>query len=198
MLIGLVPLLLSCAASPPRDVTDLCQIFEDRRSWYKAAQKAERRWDIPMSVNMAVIYQESGFRARARPERKRILFFIPWSRPSSAYGYAQALDGTWDEYEANSGNSRASRSNFADAIDFVSWYNANSVRINGIRPNNARDLYLAYHEGNGGYQRGTWRDKQWLLDAAAKVQGNADRFATQINSCHRDLNRGWLSRLLGW
>ena len=163
-------LLSACVSTPPRNIADVCDIFEDRRSWYRAAVEAEKRWDIPVAVNMAFIYQESSFRARAKPERSRILWIFPGPRPSSAYGYAQALDSTWAEYEHNSGNRRASRSNFGDAIDLVGWYNANSRRISSIGASDARNLYFAYHEGNGGYQSGTFREKQWLIDAANNVQ----------------------------
>lgn len=188
--------LASCASSPPRNAANVCDIFEDRRSWYRSAKNAEERWGIPIAVNMAFIYQESSFRARARPERNRFLWIFPGRRPSSAYGYAQALDSTWAEYEQRSGNGGASRSNFGDAIDFVGWYNANSSRISGIPSNDARDLYYAYHEGNGGYQRGSYQSKDWLIDAAARVQSNASRFAGQLDSCRRDLERNWFQRLL--
>jgi len=106
------------------------------------------------------------------------------------------LDSTWEEYETLSGNRRASRADFDDAIDFVAWYNANSARISSISRYDARDLYYAYHEGNGGYQRGTYRDKGWLVDAASRVQQNADRFSTQLNSCESELEKNWFQRLL--
>jgi len=189
-------LLASCTAAQPRNTANVCSIFDDRRSWYKSAKSSSERWGIPIAVNMAFIYQESSFRARAKPERTRFLWVLPGPRPSSAYGYAQALDSTWDEYENRSGNSRASRANFGDAIDFVAWYNANSRQLSHIAPDDARSLYLAYHEGNGGYQRGSYREKRWLLDAAAAVQANADRFATQLGSCQRELDKNWFQRLL--
>lgn len=192
----LTSLLAACASSPPKSVANICEIFEDRRAWYRAAKNAERRWDVPISVNMAFIYQESSFQSRAKPERNRFLWIFPGLRPSSAYGYAQALDETWQEYEEKSGNSRASRRNFEDAIDFVAWYNANSSRISKISNDNAMHLYYAYHEGNGGYQRGTHRNKDWLLDAAGRVQANSSRFAYQLDDCRRDLDKNWFQRLI--
>lgn len=194
--LALLLILNSCVSSPPENLANICEIFEDRRSWYKAAKKAERRWGVPIEVNMAFIYQESAFRAKAKPPRNRFLWIFPGRRPSSAFGYAQALDGTWREYEKNSGNSRASRSSFSDAIDFVAWYNSNSIRMSNIARDNAMHLYLAYHEGNGGYQKGSYRDKRWLIDTASRVQANASRFSVQLNGCRRDLDKNWLYRLI--
>ena len=195
-LLILVSLLAACASSPPKSIADICDIFEDRRGWYNAAKNAEQRWDIPISVNMAFIYQESSFQSRAKPARNKILWVFPGRRPSSAYGYAQALDGTWKEYEQSSGNSNASRRNFSDAIDFVAWYNANSSRISNISNSDAVQLYYAYHEGNGGYQRATYKDKPWLMDAAARVQKNSSRFAIQLDGCRRELDKSWFQRLI--
>ena len=189
-------LIASCVSAPPRNVGDVCDIFEDRRSWYRAAKSSEQRWGVPIAVNMAFIYQESSFQARAKPERTRILWVIPGPRPSSAFGYAQALDSTWADYVSVSGNRGASRSDFGDAIDFVAWYNANSNRISNISSNDARNLYYAYHEGNGGYQRGSYRSKQWLIDAADRVQSNSSRFSRQMDSCRRDLDKNWFQRLI--
>lgn len=191
-----ISIINACVASAPRNSTNLCYVFEERRSWYKAAKSSEQKWGIPIPVSMAIVYQESGFNGRAKPERNKFLWIFPGRRPSSAYGFAQALDSTWQEYERSSGNSRASRSDFGDAIDFVGWYNANSVRLSGISADNARNLYFAYHEGNGGYQRGSYRDKQWLLDTASRVQENANRFAAQLGSCRNELDKNWFQRLL--
>ena len=93
-LMALGSLLFSCAASQPQNISNVCQMFEDRRAWYKAAERTEQRWGVPVSVSMAFIHQESAYQARIRPARSTVLWVIPWTRPSSAYGYAQALDAT--------------------------------------------------------------------------------------------------------
>ena len=51
------------------------------------------------STLMAIIRQESSFDPNAAPDREKILGIIPWKRPSSARGYSQAVDATWDQYK---------------------------------------------------------------------------------------------------
>jgi len=196
LLLFLLLQLAACASVAPGDAADLCNLFEDRRSWYRAANAAAERWQIPVPVTMAFIQQESGFRARVRPPRTRILGFIPGPRPSDAMGYAQALESTWDEYRQTTGNRWASRADFADAVDFIGWYNSNSVRISGIARDDAYNLYLAYHEGNTGFSRRSYSGKQWLLDAAARVQSGAERYGLQFRQCEQELGRNWFERLL--
>ena len=187
--------LTSCVSSQPQDINDVCAIFGERRGWFEAAKSSEERWGIPIAVNMAIIYQESSFRARAKPERSRVLWVLPGPRASSAYGYSQALDSTWKEYKRISGRKRASRSDFKDAVDFVGWYNANSSRASSIAGTDAHSLYLAYHEGNAGFQRGSYRGKQWLIEAANRVQMNSERFNSQLDGCSKEFEKGWLRRL---
>lgn len=193
----LILLLGACVSPRPANPDNVCDMFEERRAWYRAAERSADRWGVPVSVTMAFIYQESGFRARARPPRSRLLGFIPWTRPSSARGYAQALNTTWDMYRRETGNVLARRSNFADAADFVGWYNQHSYRRNQIDRRDARNLYLAYHEGHTGFNRGSYRDKAWLLAVANRVQQNASLYARQYASCEERLGRSWIRRLLG-
>ncbi len=187
--------LAACLSTAPRQAGNVCSLFEDERAWFRAAEQSQRRWDIPVGVSMAFIYQESGFRARARPARTRILGVIPGPRPSDAFGYAQALDSTWDDYRESTGNRLARRSNFAHAVDFVGWYNANSVRRNAIARDDARNLYLAYHEGNTGFARGSYADKPWLLEIADTVQRNAQRYQAQYEQCAPALRQSWWQRI---
>lgn len=195
-LLLLSSLLVSCVASQPRDISNVCHMFEDRRTWYKAADRTEKRWGVPVHVSMAFIHQESSYRARIRPPRNRVLWVIPWTRPSSAFGYAQALDGTWDDYRRDTGNFFARRSSFSDAIDFIGWYNRNSYRRNGIARDDARNLYLAYHQGNTGFARRSYADKPQLLAIADRVQQNANRYQGQYQQCQSKLERNWFMRML--
>ena len=120
LVFSLLFLIASCASnSPPSTTTDVCKIFKERYSWYKAAKKTEKRWKVPVYVSMAIIKQESSFIADARPGRTRLLGFIPWKRVTSARGYAQAVDGTWEMYLKDRGGWFVSRNDFEDSVDFV-------------------------------------------------------------------------------
>lgn len=180
-------LLGGCASlGPPRDQNDVCRIFAERPDWLDAARDSARRWDSPISLQMAIIWRESSFRHDARPPKKRVFFgLIPWGRISSAYGYSQALDGTWDSYLRDTGRSSyfSSRDDFGDAIDFVGWYTAKTRERNGLSMGDGVSHYLAYHEGHGGYKRGSYRSKQWLLKAARQVGYMAQRYRGQLATC---------------
>ncbi len=187
--------LTSCVSPHPENTGNICSMFEDRRSWYRAAKKTEDRWGTPVYISMAIMEQESSFQARAKPARTKLLGFIPWTRPSSAYGYAQVLDETWTDYKENAGNWGASRADFSDAMDFVGWYTNSSRRQNRIARTDAYNLYLAYHEGNGGWARGTYNSKGWLIDVARNVQNTANVYENQYRGCERELGRNWFMRL---
>ncbi len=183
--------LTGCASlEPPANPNNLCNIFQDRPGWYKAAYKASKRWGVPIQVLMSIMKQESHFRADAQPDRPWFLF-IPLPRTSSAYGYAQAQDPVWDEYKNEGSNSWfPSRSNFADSIDFIGWYVRKTNKVNGISPWRADLVYLNYHEGWGGYRRGTWKKKRWLPGVAKKVERLASTYGWQLKNC-RLPSPGW-------
>jgi hypothetical protein len=191
LLFGLVSSLTACAARPPRRIDDGCAIFDERRRWYFAAKESYQRWGVPIHVQLAIIHQESRFHANAKPPRRRILWILPGPRPSDAAGYAQALEGTWDEYCRESGNGGADRDDFDDAVDFVGWYTARSARELGILKDDVFQLYLAYHEGNGGFRRGTYRGKPWLMRTAVGVEARADRYRRQLVTCEDRFQRRW-------
>lgn len=181
-----------CTASPPKDVNNLCAIFKDKDGWYDAAAEARDEWGSPIPVMMAIMYQESRFQAKAKPPRKKILGFIPGPRPSSSYGYSQAKKTTWQGYERSAGRYGADRDDFGDAVDFVGWYNQQSNQRCGISRSDTYHLYLAYHEGHGGYNRRSYKKKPWLQDVARKVERQANTYRQQLKKCEDDLkDDGW-------
>ncbi len=179
--------LSGCANIPPHNPHDICEIFRENDAWYQATLSASRRWGVPIAVQMSIIHQESSFVADAEPPRPTILGFIPWFRSSSAYGYPQAQDGTWSDYQRQSGNGWADREDFADSCDFVAWYCAMTNKKLGIPLYDANNLYLAYHEGLGGYQRQHYKNKHWLLNVARKVDQRAWQYDAQLATCRQEL-----------
>ena len=184
-------LLSSCASSPPRYLDNLCHIFDEKSGWYKKAEKSQKRWGSTIPVMMAIMRQESGFRAKAKPPRTKILWIIPGPRPSSAFGYPQAKDETWQWYRKSSGNRFADRDEFDDAIDFIGWYNNQTSRRNGVKLNDTYNLYLAYHEGHGGYESRAYRNKPWLTKIARNVASRAQTYQKQLQGCEKRMRRGW-------
>ncbi|MED5315017.1 MAG: transglycosylase SLT domain-containing protein, partial [Pseudomonadota bacterium] len=171
----IVALLPACVTSPPKQVDNVCHIFREKSGWYGDAKESRARWGVPVSVSMAFMHQESRFVATAKPPRKKLWGVIPGPRPSDAYGYSQAKDSTWEWYQRSTGNYGADRDDFGDAIDFVGWYNNVSHKELGIDKQDAFRLYLAYHEGHGGYRKQSYRSKDWLVDVARKVDRQARR-----------------------
>jgi hypothetical protein len=178
--------LAACTSAPPSDTSDLCRIFDEKdgiwNSWEKAARRASAEYGVPVSVIMATIKQESSFQAKARPPRTRLLGFIPWKRSTTAYGYAQAVDGTWQDYLNATGGGN-DRDAFDDAAMFVAWYHHQSWKRNRIPRDDAYHLYLAYHEGQAGFRRGKWKNKPALRKVAARVQQQAHIYDIQYSGC---------------
>ena len=177
-----ITLVAGCASNPPKRQQDLCAVFDQHPSWYDYAHDAEKRWGTPKQILMAFVRQESSYRENAKPPFEWFLF-IPLGRPSSAKGYAQIQDPAWKEYKAERGGLFRSRGDMEDALDFIGWYNDKTHRALGISKWNARDLYLAYHEGRGGYKRGTYRSKPRLLETADRVAATASDYGAQIRRC---------------
>ncbi len=187
-----VILMAGCAARPPQQQDNICSIFREQPRWYDYARASEQRWGTPIAVQMAFVQQESSFRARVRPERRRIFGIFPGPRPSSAKGYAQAQDPAWEDYQRATGRRFARRSDMADALDFIGWYNDVSQRRLGLGKTDAHHLYLAYHDGHTGFQRGGWRNNSQLQAVARRVQQRASDYNHQLPACEDRLRcRRW-------
>lgn len=181
--------LASCGGggrfSAPRDLENACAIVRERPEYYRAMRATERRWGIPINVQMATIHQESKFVGNARTPHNFILGIIPMGRQSSAYGYSQAVDGTWEEYQTAQHRHGARRDRISDATDFMGWYMNDSTIKLGISKSDARSQYLAYHEGRSGFAAGSYKAKGWLVDVADRVARRSETYRAQLQGCRR-------------
>jgi hypothetical protein len=171
----------------PRNLDHACAILDERPEYARAFRATERKWGVPAHVQMATLYQESKFISDARTPFRWTLGIIPTGRISSAYGYSQALDGTWEEYQRATGRYSARRTDIRDASDFMGWYMAQSNERLGISLSDARNQYLAYHEGRTGFARASYNSKPWLLRVASDVESRSQTYRAQLGTCARRL-----------
>lgn len=182
----MVALLGACGGKePPRDLDNACSIVSQRPAYLRAMKASEKKWGVPVPVQMATIHQESKFDSDARTPHQYALGVIPMGRQSSAFGYAQALDGTWEEYQRTAGRRNAKRDNIKDATDFMGWYMNQTTNQLGISKSDARNQYLAYHEGRSGYARGSYRSKSWLVGVSNSVAARAVVYDRQLKACRK-------------
>jgi hypothetical protein len=160
---------------PPSNTANACAILDEKSRWENHVFDSARKWGVTPGMILAFMRQESGFRQDARPIDRN------GNRLSSAYGYSQALDGTWAQYERTQGGGK--RKSFEDSADFIGWYLDLVSKQAGISKTDARNLYLAYHEGPAGYRRGTYRAKAWLGEVATRVATQATTYDGQLRGC---------------
>ncbi len=185
--------LVGCSTSPPAQPNNLCSIFKEKHDWHDAALETQKKWGVPVHIPLAIIYQESAFVDDAQPPMQYFLGFVPTGRASTAYGYSQAKNMTWNDYIRETGNSWSSRDDFDDAMDFIGWYINKTHKINGISKWDAYNQYLNYHEGWGGFKKKTYKKKKWLMNVANKVDKRAKSYSSQYQTCKKDLGRNkWL------
>lgn len=185
--VAIIISLAGCATTPPRNLDNGCEIFREKDGWYDYANDSFRSWGVPVHVQLAIMHQESRFRSDAEAPDDTLLGFIPWGKVSSAYGYAQVLDPTWERYIRETGNRGADRDDFEDAADFIGWYCNLSHKTLGISKWDAYSQYLAYHEGQGGFARKSYLRKKWLIKVARKVERRAAMYRQQIAGCRDEL-----------
>ena len=182
---GLLFFFLRSKLAPPQQ-NDLCALFTARPSWYHSAHASQTHWKVPVSVQMAIMHQESHFRADVQPGTSWFPFF---NHTSSARGYAQVLDSTWQSYLSANHLKQADRSNFASASDFMGWYLHQLSQQLNIPPTDAYRLYLAYHEGKTGYRKQHFKQKLWLQRVASRVSHQAQQYHQQLVVCSRSMRQ---------
>ena len=134
---------ISACSSVPQNTSNSCSIFNERYLWYKHTKKTEEKWGTPIYVQLAIIKMESDFNWMAKPARQKIFKVIPFTRPSSSFGYSQAVKGTWKQYKDETKNKLASRTSFKDSVDFIGWYTNKTESILKISKKDVFRQYLA-------------------------------------------------------
>ena len=184
--LSLFLLILACS-SIPKNTTNSCSIFSERYLWYKYAKKTEKKWGAPIHIQLAIIKMESDFDWLAKPQRQKIFKVIPFKRPSSSFGYSQAVKGTWEQYKNETGNKLATRVRFKDSVDFIGWYISKTESILKISKKDAFRQYIAYHEGWGAYKN--YKKNQKVIGLAKKVKNQSDTYKSQLKKCQKKLSR---------
>jgi len=179
--------LISSCSSIPKNTADGCSIFSEKYLWYKHAKKTEQKWGTPIYIQLAIIKMESDFDWLAKPERQKIFKVIPYKRPSSSFGYSQAVKGTWKQYKEETNNKLATRTRFKDSVDFIGWYTSKTEKILKISKKDAFRQYIAYHEGWGNYKN--YKKNQKIILLAKKVEKQSEKYKKQLLKCRDSLNR---------
>ena len=179
--------LISACSSIPKNTSDSCSIFNERYLWYKYAKKTEKKWGTPIYLQLAIIKMESDFDWLAKPQRQKIFKVIPYKRPSSSFGYSQAVKGTWDQYKKETNNKLATRARFRDSVDFIGWYTDKTEKLLKISKKDVFRQYLAYHEGWGNYKN--YKNNQKVIILAKKVTKQANEYRKQLKKCQKRLNK---------
>ena len=179
--------LISSCSSIPKNTADGCSIFSEKYLWYKHAKKTEQKWGTPIYIQLAIIKMESDFDWLAKPERQKIFKVIPYKRPSSSFGYSQAVKGTWKQYKEETNNKLATRTRFKDSVDFIGWYTSKTEKILKISKKDAFRQYIAYHEGWGNYKN--YKKNQKIILLAKKVKKQSEKYKNQLLKCRDSLNR---------
>ena len=180
-------IIISACSSIPKNTQNSCAIFEERYLWYKHTKASYKKWGAPIHLQLAFVKKESDFNWLAKPPRKKLFKVIPFKRPSSSFGYSQAVKGTWAQYKKETNNKLATRTRFKDSVDFIGWYTNKTEKLLKISKKDAYRQYLAYHEGWGNYKN--YKDNQKVIILAKKVAVQANKYKKQLNQCQNKLNR---------
>ena len=179
--------LISGCSSIPQNTSNSCKIFDERYLWYKHSKKVEQKWGTPIHIQLAIIKMESDFDWLAKPARQKIFKIIPYKRPSTSFGYSQAVNGTWEQYKNETGNKLATRVRFKDSVDFIGWYTSKTESILKISKKDAFKQYLAYHEGWGNFKN--YKKNKKVINLAKKVEKQSQIYKKQLSKCKNSLNK---------
>ena len=157
-------------------ISNACTILEANPQWASDLNRVHNQWGVRPETLLAMIRQESSFRYDARPIKNG-------KRLSSAYGFAQALDGTWEHYQQETGLTHHRRDNFAHASYFMGWYIDHINKVNKVSKHDVKNLYYSYHDGPTAASRGSYLKKPWLIKVGVRMERHAADYEKQLDHC---------------
>jgi len=179
--------IASCS-SVPKYPENACKIFGERYLWYKHAKKSSEIYGAPIHIILAFVKKESGFNRWAKPKRKKLFKVVPYKRPSSSFGYSQAVNKTWELYKTETDNPFALRTRFKDSVMFIGWYINKTNKINKIPLNDSYRLYLNYYLGWGNYSKKVYKTDKKAIIYAKNVQKQSKIYKSQLTQCQKSLD----------
>ena len=182
-------LFLSSCSSVPKYPSNACKIFGEKYFWYKHIKNSSETYGAPIHIILAFINKESGFNRFAKPRRQKLFKVIPYKRPSSSFGYSQAVKKTWELYKTETNNPLALRTRFKDSVMFIGWYMQKTSKINKIPLNDPYRQYLNYYLGWGSYSKQAYRSDKKAIIYAKSVEKQSRIYKNQLKKCQISLNR---------
>jgi len=182
-------IFLSSCNSVPKHTSNACKIFSEKYLWYKHAKKSSEVYGAPVHIILAFINKESGFNRWAKPKRKKLFKILPYKRPSSSFGYSQAVKKTWKLYKKETDNPLALRTRFKDSVMFIGWYMNKTKKINKIPLNDSYRQYLNYYLGWGSYAKKMYKKDKNAIIFAKSVEQQSRIYKSQIMDCKKILDR---------
>ncbi len=183
--------LVSCS-SVPKYPSNACKIFGEKYLWYKHVKRSSEKYGAPVHIILAFVNKESGFNRWAKPKRTRLFKVIPYKRPSSSFGYSQAVKKTWELYKKETNNPLALRTRFKDSVMFIGWYMNKTKKTNNISMNDAYRQYLNYYLGWGNYSKKIYKTDKKAIIYAKKVEKQSNIYKNQLKECQSNLNKKYI------
>ena len=184
--------IITSCSSIPKYPQNACKIFGENYLWYKSAKKSSDTYGAPIHIILAIVNKESGFNRWAKPKRYKLFKVIPYKRPSSSFGYSQAVNKTWELYKTETNNPLALRTRFKDSVMFIGWYMNKTKKTNNISMNDAYRQYLNYYLGWGNYSKKIYKTDKNAIIYAKKVEKLSNIYKNQLKDCQNNLNKKYI------
>ena len=184
--------IITSCSSVPKYPQNACKIFGENYLWYKSAKKSSDTYGAPIHIILAIINKESGFNRWAKPKRHKLFKIIPYKRPSSSFGYSQAVNKTWELYKTETNSPLALRTRFKDSVMFIGWYMNKTKKTNNISMNDAYRQYLNYYLGWGNYSKKVYKSDKNAIIYAKKVEKQSNIYKNQLKECQSSLNNKYI------